>query len=64
MVQRLQKDPGMLTFLSSLGQIQASEHTFIAPGRTDGRLFNQLLSGAKLSDVTTKTWFCEPGGRS
>lgn len=54
MVQRLQKDPGMLMFLSSLGQIQASEHTFITSERIDGRLFNQLLSGAKLSQCNHK----------
>lgn len=54
MVQRLQEDPGVLMFLSSLGQIQASEHTFITSGRKDGRLFNQLLSGAKLSQCYHK----------
>lgn len=30
-----QKDPSM--FLTSLGQIQASEHTFIMSGQKDGR---------------------------
>lgn len=44
----------MLRFLSFWGQIQASEHTSVTPGRQDGSSFNLRWAGARLFQVYCK----------